>query len=611
MIDASEMATDGQTGVLSRLRALAIAVQREHDAVSSEFALLNLRRIRTAAVLVVVVNAVHVLLFALAPSALAARQPQWRTGVIAMHVAMALATTALGLASHWMLSRRASTRAGEAASTLMAAAVLGFGGGLAVIDQWVTPSITPAVLSAIAGATVLLLRPRVAAALYATVAVVVIVTLPLTQRDPAQLLSNRVNVFALECVAAFLSAVLWRKNASTLLLQRALSESNAALERKQSELAALNHELEARIDQKASELIERAAQVQSLAAQLQQRIEDRSRDLANLLALARSEQRPTVTVGAVMGHRVKLVSAIAVGGMATVFEGLDLATGEAVAVKVLQGAGLVNSAMLQRFLRESRAAAKVEHPAVARMLHVDVSEGGVPFQVQELVRGVPLSAALSAEAGVARPALEVARFGAVLAEALSAAHAAGVVHRDIKPSNLMLTASAPGVKLLDFGIAKIENALDVSVTGTHEIVGTPEYMAPEQVLTPSLVDDRSDVYLIGLVLYRLVAGRNPFEGNSPIALMTAHSVKPPPALDAEVPSALREIIARCLAKEARLRPSAFEVAVVLRSLADSLGAPPLEVISTQWIARVQPHVQARAAASPVRRESRPTVAQRG
>ena len=317
-----------------------------------------------------------------------------------------------------------------------------------------------------------------------------------------------------------------------------------------------------------------------------------------------------MTVGAVMGHRVKLVSAIAVGGMGTVFEGLDLATGEAVAVKVLQGAGLVNSAMLQRFLRESRAAAKVEHPAVARMLHVDVSEGGVPFQVQELVRGVPLSSALNAEKG-ARPALEVARLGAVLAEALSAAHAAGVVHRDIKPSNLMLTASAPGVKLLDFGIAKIDNGLDVSVTGTHEIVGTPEYMAPEQVLTPSLVDDRSDVYLIGLVLYRLVAGCNPFEGNSPIALMTAHSVKAPPALDAAVPSALREIIARCLAKEARLRPSAFEVAVVLRSLADSLGAPSLEVISTQWIARVQSHVGPRASSSaPVRRDSCPTVVQR-
>ncbi|MGZ3408080.1 MAG: serine/threonine-protein kinase, partial [Polyangia bacterium] len=179
-----------------------------------------------------------------------------------------------------------------------------------------------------------------------------------------------------------------------------------------------------------------------------------------------------------LGGRFVVEEIIGQGGMGSVWAGVDKSSGARVAIKVIQATSSRQLDALRRFIREAGATATVNHPAVVRMLHVDVSDDGLLFQVQELVVGETLTRRL----GLPWPPGEAARLGAVLAEALAAAHAEGVVHRDVKPDNVMLTTTAPGLKLLDFGIAKLYDAVSLGRETTHAgvILGTPAYMAPEQ-----------------------------------------------------------------------------------------------------------------------------------
>ncbi len=400
-------------------------------------------------------------------------------------------------------------------------------------------------------------------------------------REPATLRSITVNVITVTVGSAVLSRLL---RASFRRAER----DRRTIERQKRELEALNRDLEARVERKATELLSKAEQVQSLAAQLRERVRDRSEELSRALSKLNGDGArgagASVGVGTVLAERVKILGRIAEGGMGAVFLGEDLATGERVAVKLVLAGEAQDVETLQRFLRESLAAASVEHPAIARTLHVDVSSDGLLFQVQELVHGDALSTAL---AGGARfDDAEVARFGATLADALRAAHAAGVVHRDIKPANVVVTERDPGLKLLDFGVAKIRaSGADASVTREGEVVGTPEYMSPEQVLSPHLVDDRSDVYALGLLLYRMREGRGPFDVKTVGEYFTAHAVTAPRPLSEGAHPALGALVQRCLAKDPRVRPSAFEVASVLDALADELGAAPLPELSRRWMHR--------------------------
>jgi serine/threonine-protein kinase len=563
--------------------------RREHELVLDEFSHTNLHRTRIGSLVVIPVNLAHVALFALAPGETAHQHPAWRGQIIAAHLVMAAVMAVLGGSSHVLLSGRPRPVLWRALAVVNAACVMLFGGALAVADQQVTPSITPIVITAVGVGTVFLFRPATALVLYGCCGSIAAAALALTQRDPSLLLTNRVNVLTATSVGCFLSVVLFRASTTNALLQRALRESHEQLERKREELAALNRGLEARIDEKAAELLARAREVESLAVQLQQRVHDRSKELAQALSLAHARERGVVDAGTLLGGRFRLLRQLAAGGMGAVFVGKDTATGADVAVKIIARRDMADAATLQRFLRESRAAARVEHPAVARTLHVDVSEDGVLFQVQELIDGATLAALIGAPGqGPRFEPREVARVGAVLADALRAAHASGVVHRDIKPGNLMLTALPPGLKLLDFGIAKVAEGDDAGLSVTREIVGTPEYMAPEQILSPSSIDDRADVYSLGLILYRMLSGRSPFDARNAGEFMQAHVVSTPAELDPAFDPTLASLLLRCLAKDARIRPSAFEVAVVLRALADALGAPPLEVCSQRWLVALTP-----------------------
>jgi serine/threonine-protein kinase len=213
------------------------------------------------------------------------------------------------------------------------------------------------------------------------------------------------------------------------------------------------------------------------------------------------------------------------------------------------------------------------------MLHVDVSDDGMLFQVQELVEGVTLQQRV--RPGHRWEPSTVARVGAVLCEALAAAHARGVIHRDVKPANVMLTRDAPGLKLLDFGIAKLyEHTLaGDAATRTGAILGTPAFMAPEQIDGTAEVTDRSDVYAVGVILFLLSTGKFPFGDATPRRMLLNHLLLRPPDvrdLEPSVPKGVAELVARCLLKEAPERPPAADAARDLAAFAD--GAPALHAL---------------------------------
>ncbi|HEY0994095.1 MAG TPA: serine/threonine-protein kinase, partial [Kofleriaceae bacterium] len=353
------------------------------------------------------------------------------------------------------------------------------------------------------------------------------------------------------------------------------------IERQRDQLGALNSDLERRVQAQVGEIVTHAAEVEQLNAQLRAQVRARSSELS--LALARLAQQrgqgDAVMRGTVLGGRFEVRDVIGEGAMGVVYEGIDRATRARVAIKVVQATSTRTLDALRRFAHEASAAAAIAHPAVVRMLDVDISDDGLLFQVQELIDGEPL--ARMAE----RPWSpgETARLGAVLCEALAAAHAVGVVHRDVKPENIMLTTSAPGLKLLDFGIAKLYAAVhghsSDAVTRTGMVVGTPAYMAPEQVLGASEVSDRADVYAVGIVLFRLLSKRQPFESESPRETMMSRLLDDAPSVRAFqplVPESLAQIVDRCLAREPAERPSAAELARQLARWADTAGAPSLE-----------------------------------
>ena len=277
----------------------------------------------------------------------------------------------------------------------------------------------------------------------------------------------------------------------------------------------------------------------------------------------------TERTGAAAGQlngRYRMEALLAVGGMGEVWAARDLLLGRAVAVKVLAGALAGDGRAAERLRREARAAGRLEHPNIARVLDPGEHDGR-PYLVMELLEGESLAARID-RAGAMPPA-EAARVVAAVADALEAAHQAGVVHRDVKPGNVFLTntsLTASGeVKVLDFGIAAA--AGDTAIT-TGDLLGTAAYLAPERVLghraTPA-----ADIYALGVVLYELLAGHRPFTGDSDVELAMGHVNATPPPLSESAPATPPSLIAAChqaLAKDPASRPSsAAEFARLVRA----------------------------------------------
>ena len=269
------------------------------------------------------------------------------------------------------------------------------------------------------------------------------------------------------------------------------------------------------------------------------------------------DDRPTTLAG-----RYKLGEVIGRGGMGTVYRATDLVLGRPVAVKVLLGQ-LADSDPLnvERFAREARAAAGLSHRGVVAVYDAGV-DAMTRYIVMELVDGQSLEAILR-EQGRLDPD-RAAEIVAQVADALAAAHAAGLVHRDIKPANVMV-ADDGSVKVLDFGIAR---AMDSpTLTQASAVLGTAAYMSPEQALGQR-VDERSDIYSLGCVLYALLAGHPPFRGDSAAAILGQHANLEPPAL-ADVPPKLHAVVLSMLSKAPGDRPQS---AAAVR---DRLRRPPV------------------------------------
>ena len=273
-------------------------------------------------------------------------------------------------------------------------------------------------------------------------------------------------------------------------------------------------------------------------------------------------------------RRYLLESRIATGGMGEVWRARDTTLDRVVAVKVLKREYADDPSFRSRFETEARHAASLHHPGIAAVYDFGEAESvdgsGVPrpYLVMELVEGQPLSALLRPGAPmspeVATPLLAQA------ADAIAAAHAAGIVHRDVKPANLIVTPDRR-VKVTDFGIARAADS--VGITQTGQVMGTPQYLSPEQA-RGTTATPASDVYSLGVVAYECLAGRRPFDAGSPVATALAHLNQPVPALPASVPAPLAAVVLTALAKDPADRfASAADFATALRD-PDVAGLDP-------------------------------------
>ncbi|GAA1314194.1 protein kinase [Leucobacter albus] len=258
--------------------------------------------------------------------------------------------------------------------------------------------------------------------------------------------------------------------------------------------------------------------------------------------------------GITFGGRYELSSRIAVGGMGEVWRASDSIIGRTVAIKILKDEYMGDPGFLERFRAEARHAALVNHEGIANVFDYGEEQGSA-YIVMELVPGEPLSAIIDREGRL--PANRVLGIVAQTATSLQAAHDAGLVHRDIKPGNLLITPEGR-VKITDFGIARIAD--QVPLTATGQVMGTVQYLAPEQAsghaATPS-----TDIYSLGIVAYECLAGKRPFTGESQVAIAMAQINDTPPELPADVPEPVRNLVMSCLSKDAAGRPeSAIKLA---------------------------------------------------
>lgn len=297
----------------------------------------------------------------------------------------------------------------------------------------------------------------------------------------------------------------------------------------------------------------------------------------------------TLPIGGVVADRYRIVRSMATGGMGEVYEAEHDELRVRVALKVLQREQAAIPEAVERFLREARAAASLGSEHVAKVFDVGRTADGAPYLAMELLEGDDLERVLEKRGPL--PVHEAVTYIVEALQALVEAHARGIVHRDLKPSNLFLARSGDRtkVKILDFGISKLEQGLEapqVSLTSTRSMLGSPGYMSPEQVRSSKNVDARTDIWSIGVILYELLSGSQAFVGETLGDVFAKIREEPLPSIRtvrADVPHALEQILARCLERDRMLRyASAAELLEALRPYASPSGA---EAARTTFVAR--------------------------
>jgi len=296
-----------------------------------------------------------------------------------------------------------------------------------------------------------------------------------------------------------------------------------------------------------------------------------------LIGFMSGDEAPADTLSSgltVIGQRYEILGLLGIGGMGSVYKVKDITLDEVVALKLLRENLILVPGMVERFRQEVKLARKVTHPNVVRTFDLGQHDGE-HFLTMEYIEGKPLTQLLAAE-GI----LSAARATAIslgICTGLSAAHRAGVLHRDLKPDNI-LVANDGRIVITDFGIARAAAELGVERTG-RAIVGTPAYMAPEQVEPDRASDGRADLYALGAVLYEMVTGVRAWPGNQSLTVALRRLTADPPDprdLNPEVPAHLAAIIIRCLARDPEDRFSDVEALaneLAVQGTETLLGAP--------------------------------------
>jgi serine/threonine protein kinase len=286
-------------------------------------------------------------------------------------------------------------------------------------------------------------------------------------------------------------------------------------------------------------------------------------------------------IGKLFSNKYQIESLLGRGGMGAVYRATDTVLARTVAIKLLRHEFSGNESFASRFLREARAAARIEHPNAITVYDFGTLEDGSAFIVMEFIQGHSLREVL--KAGLLPSLTEVKSIFGETVAAVVKAHQAGIIHRDLKPENIMLKETGgqqPQVKVVDFGLAKLKESFTQSITqltGQGDIIGTPQYMSPEQC-NGTEVDESTDIYSLGIILYEMLIGRPPFTGTA-AAVLGMHlykAVRVPEELNPDIPSTLSDLVIAMTAKKREERPT---LDFVLNQLQTNVTTP-LNLVST-------------------------------
>jgi serine/threonine protein kinase len=281
-------------------------------------------------------------------------------------------------------------------------------------------------------------------------------------------------------------------------------------------------------------------------------------------------------IGRELDGRYTIVQQLGQGGMGTVYRGNQHSVGREVAIKVVQPKLVAESATIKRFLREAKLASRLSHPNAVSVLDFGQTHDGLFYLIMELVSGRTLDAVLAKDVTLSPE--RVVRVATQICDALEGAHQLQIVHRDLKPANVMLLATGRDlVKVLDFGLAKSlqPDAKQTMVTNEGQLLGTPAFMPPELV-TGMPCDGRADLYSLGCILYRALAGRLPFTGNTAHEIIAMHIAEPPKPIP-NIPPGLAAVVERLMAKDPDHR---YQTAVQAReALEDSLDGGDADAVA--------------------------------
>jgi len=310
-----------------------------------------------------------------------------------------------------------------------------------------------------------------------------------------------------------------------------------------------------------------------------------------------------VEIGQTLAGKYKVEEVIGIGGMGVVVAARHMQLDQRVALKFLKHEAMQSEEAVERFIREAKNAVRLRSEHVAKVTDVGTLENGAPYMVMEYLEGADLSRVVQATGSITIE--EAVAFVLQACEAIAEAHSLGIIHRDLKPQNLFVTRRVDGrplVKVLDFGISKtLEQAGGLVLTRTSSIMGSPLYMSPEQMRSTKNVDQRSDLWALGVILYELLTGRVPFEAEAIPELclkVVQDAPEPPKSLRPEIPEGLNTVVLKCLEKNPAQRfDNVAELAAALEPYSEMARGASERIHSTLHLPSRPPMVSIPAVGS--------------